>query len=454
MSTPYKDVVVFIPGILGSTLAKGNAPIWGTRLSTILKTATIGLDELSVSQVGSLKSDLRDGVSVTGLTSNIELVPGFWKLGGYSRISNALGSLPGLIRGLNYFDFPYDWRRDNRVAALRLREQAEHWLQNWTRETRHKDAKLVFVVHSMGGLVARHYMECLEGWRSTRMLIAIGSPFRGSGNALNFLVNGAAFPAPFGGLSSRFDSLREMDSLFQLLPTYRFVRKQFGELQRLVDADYLPIDRDRVREGRAFHEEIEKAETDNHTIENYRMSARRIRTVIGINQPTIQSAFWDGSELCTQSEWNGNDDGGDNVVPRPSATPLSGSEDFAMFTTNSHAVMSADETVLSHIKGLLSSHDLDLTKFRKHSSCSLSLQVDDIAVAENPIPISVKVFGLPQSSVIVEMVRDGEVATRVHLKSIDENTFFGEATIPAGTYLVRASAKNAPEVADVIAVLG
>jgi pimeloyl-ACP methyl ester carboxylesterase len=60
----------------------------------------------------------------------------------------------------------YDWRRDNRVAARRLKEQTNRWLGEWRREQ--PDAKLILVGHSMGGLVARYFLECLEGWRDTR----------------------------------------------------------------------------------------------------------------------------------------------------------------------------------------------------------------------------------------------------------------------------------------------
>ena len=52
------------------------------------------------------------------------------------------------------------------------------------------DAKLVLVGHSMGGLVARYFLECLDGWRDTRRLVTFGTPYRGSLNALNFLVHG------------------------------------------------------------------------------------------------------------------------------------------------------------------------------------------------------------------------------------------------------------------------
>lgn len=454
MPSPYKDVVVFIPGILGSTLAKNGTPIWGTDGQAILNMALDGLDALALPESGSLKPDLGDEISVTGLTPNIEIVPGLWKLGGYSRISVALENLPGLFRGQNYFEFPYDWRRDNRVAARRLQVQAESWLRNWIQETQQPDAKLVLVVHSMGGLVARYFIECLEGWRSTRMLIAAGSPFRGSGNALDFLVNGATLPDHFSGLSRRFDPLRDIDSLYQLLPTYPFIRQRHREMQYIAEADYLPLDRERIRQGRAFHAEIEKAEASNQAIEDYRAEARLLRTIIGIGQPTIQSAIWDEGALYSSHEWKGRDHGGDTVVARPSATPLDRGEDVAMFTANSHAVMPSDEAVLAHIRGLLSSPDLDLTRFRRSAQSSFCLNLDDAVVAGEPMAIKVRALGEPLESATAIVEYRGDVVEKVPLRTADGESFTGEVVLEPGNYLVRVGAEGIPEVGDVVAALG
>ena len=79
--------------------------------------------------------------------------------------------------GKSFFAFPYGWRRDYRVAARRLKEQTNRWLREWRREQ--PDAKLILVGHSMGGLVARYFLECLEGWRDTRRLVTFGTPYRG-----------------------------------------------------------------------------------------------------------------------------------------------------------------------------------------------------------------------------------------------------------------------------------
>ena len=70
------------------------------------------------------------------------IVPGLWKIDGYSAISHFLANKFKLERGslsdekpANFFEFPYDWRRDNRVAARQLKEFIDRRLRLW-RESR------------------------------------------------------------------------------------------------------------------------------------------------------------------------------------------------------------------------------------------------------------------------------------------------------------------------------
>ena len=83
--------------------------------------------------------------------SDVHLIPGFWKIDGYSGIFERLSGELTLERGKNWFDFPYDWRRDNRAAAHRLAEQAPRWLAEWRQSSGNADARLVLLAHSMGG---------------------------------------------------------------------------------------------------------------------------------------------------------------------------------------------------------------------------------------------------------------------------------------------------------------
>src|SRR5512132_3373558 len=83
------------------------------------------------------------------------LIPYLWKIDGYTGLTKMLTDGFVIKPGRNYFEFAYDWRRDNRLAAKRLASESAGWLSHWRETSGKDDAKLVIVAHSMGGLVAR-----------------------------------------------------------------------------------------------------------------------------------------------------------------------------------------------------------------------------------------------------------------------------------------------------------
>jgi triacylglycerol esterase/lipase EstA (alpha/beta hydrolase family) len=83
-----------------------------------------------------------------------------------------------------------DWRRSNRETAAALDRFLGQQLERWRTWSHWKDAKVILLAHSMGGLVARYCLEVLKRWPDCRALITFGTPFRGSLNALDYLANG------------------------------------------------------------------------------------------------------------------------------------------------------------------------------------------------------------------------------------------------------------------------
>jgi len=164
------------------------------------------------------------------------------------------------VPGDSYVEFAYDWRLDNRVAAQDLRDRIAVWLA--ARRQTHPNARVVLVAHSMGGLVARYYLEVLGGWRDARALVTFGTPYRGSLNALETLSNGLtkAF-----GLVDLSDLVRSFPSIHQLLPIYPCVVIADGSVRRVTEvAREIPgLNVDAVTAARAFHAEIEDAVAAN-----------------------------------------------------------------------------------------------------------------------------------------------------------------------------------------------
>jgi len=203
--------------------------------------------------------DLGDGITATRLLPDTHLLPGLWKIDGYTQTTRVIQNA-FLLKTGNYFEFAYDWRRDCRVAAKQLARKSHAWLQAWRQRSGKKDAKLILIAHSMGGLIARHFLEVLDGWRSTRALITFGTPYRGSLNALSFLSNGFAMSVGSLPLVDLSEALRSFTSLYQLLPIYPCYDPGDGRLVRTGEVVGIPgVDANRAAAALNFHREIERA---------------------------------------------------------------------------------------------------------------------------------------------------------------------------------------------------
>jgi pimeloyl-ACP methyl ester carboxylesterase len=360
---PMGDVVVLLPGILGSALARDGKEVWAPSPGAIgraLWTLGASVRSLALSTDPWEVDDLGDGVVATRVMPDVHIVPGLWGIDGYTAISRMICDRFDVVPGRTYFEFPYDWRRDNRVAARRLRRLADEALH--TQRQENPAAKLVLIGHSMGGLVARYFLECLDGWRDTRMLITFGTPHRGSLNALDFLVNG--FVKKIGPLkvADLTALLRSLTSVYQLLPIYPCVDLG-GGYERVAEAgDRLPgVDQARASSAlEDFHRTIAGGTTAHDP------AAYAIHSVVGLAQGTKQSARWDGERLTVENRYDGGDLGGDGTVPRASATPIE-TDDWQpayqpMYSSDRHASLQNADPVRVQLHGILTARPL--TGFR------------------------------------------------------------------------------------------
>jgi hypothetical protein len=128
---PFSDIVVLLPGITGSVLRKGGKDVWAARPGAVLR----GLMSrggtvrgLKLDDDPSDVDDLQDGVTVGGVVQDAHVIPGLWSIDGYTKAGRSICQSLGLTPGETYFEFAYDWRRDNRVAARRLERESRRWL--------------------------------------------------------------------------------------------------------------------------------------------------------------------------------------------------------------------------------------------------------------------------------------------------------------------------------------
>jgi hypothetical protein len=447
---PMPDVMVVLPGITGSVLrdAEGR-DLWAPTAGAITR-ALITLGG-SITGLELRADDADDGVTAPLLVPDLHLIPGLWKIDGYSRISAYLQQQFAVTPGRNFFTFPYDWRRDNRAAARRLKEQAGRWLWDWRRES--PEAKLILIGHSMGGLVARYYLECLDGWRDTRRLVTLGTPYRGSLNALSFLVRGMKEqlgPIPVLDLSRL---LRSFPSVYQLLPIYPCLDAGGGAEIRISEAVALPhVDPERARAADAFHREIERAVTAHLDNDEYRRGRYTIHPIVGTFQGTLQSARTTRAGVEFLPTLPGFEPDGDGTVPRVSATPIEfPHEERAMFVAERHASLQHNDSVLVQLAGLLSGQDTS----RVRANVDAGLELDDAFGPGEPVIFRYRAADpmAPLTAILTAAASGAEVA-RVELGAAREWRG-GEIAPPApGTYRLILAGDGVEPVTDTFVVVG
>jgi hypothetical protein len=457
---PMSDVIVLLPGILGSVLQKNNKDVWGLSggaFSRALWSLGGNIKDLAIPEQHIDRDDYDDGVTAPRLMADTHLIPYFWKVDGYSLIAETIKRDFAVEEGRNYFEFPYDWRRDNRIAARKLQRLSSEWLTNWRNSTNNQDAKLILIGHSMGGLVSRYFLEVLDGWRDTRMLLTFGTPYRGSLNALNFLSNG--FTRGVGPLKVDLSAmLRSFPSVYQLLPIYRCYDQGDGALVRLTEAASVPgVNPARLANARAFHREIEEA-VDKHLNDDAYMRDRyRIHPVVGTYQPTLQSAVWTGQTVELSQDYEGKDLGGDGTVPRVSATPIELSDAHAeVFAAEQHGSLQNAQSVLTQVGGLLSGLDLKLANFRALPS-RIGVDVEDAFEVAEPINVRARSDSAANlDAILTNTETNAEVGRGRFRKGMGEWQTIEFPPQPEGIYRVTVAdeSQQAEPVSDIFAVLG
>jgi hypothetical protein len=380
------DVMVLLPGITGSVLKKNGKVVWGFSAATIGKALfPLGSSlekELALPHDDQTVDDLGDGIVADALMPDLHLLPGIWKIDGYTKIAEAIRANFEVTEGENFFAFPYDWRRDNRVSARRLAQAAYGWLTAWRQSSGNADAKLILVGHSMGGLVSRYFLECLEGWKVTKALVTFGTPYRGSLNALDGLSNGVK-----KGPLDLSKLLRQFTALYQLLPVYECYDAGGGKLIRVGETVGIPnLDAANAAKALKFHREIEAAVVSNQQLEQYHAAGYRIYPVVGVAQQTNLSARLMGGRIEMLQTYKGEALGGDGTVPRVSAIPieLSSNPSSAMYVGTQHGSLQNADAVITNLTGLLSGFTVDLGAFKKPKT-QVALGVEDVFFAGEPI---------------------------------------------------------------------
>lgn len=357
-----RDLVVVLPGILGSTLARDGQEAWAPSAGVVWRAIrSFGASIQSLTLPADLGDDHPgDGVEPLALMPDLHLLPGLWSANiGYSRLLDWLTQRFTLVppdpkdpaKPANLLPFAYDWRLSNRYNARRLRAVVEPALERWRALAEaNREARLILICHSMGGLVARWYVEREGGAALTRKLITIGTPHRGAVAALQQLVNGLEKSVgPLRLDLTRF--ARSLPSAHQLLPQYACLETGAGLAP--ISAVALPgVNPALVADAVAFHAALDAAPEGGAAAV---ASAYDLHPIVGTRQPTPTTARLVGERIETSEQIEGAREGGDGTVPRLSAAPkaLNPDDPRLRYAPDQHLGLHSHQAVLDELEGVL-----------------------------------------------------------------------------------------------------
>ncbi|MFD8020812.1 esterase/lipase family protein [Streptomyces lavendulae] len=286
-----QDAVVVVPGIMGSTLydTTTGKDVWGIGgISWLLKawTTPSGLKSLAMTEDELAGKTGR--IEATGLLKRSAWTPYLAGSEPYTDLVDTV--LTSVADPAAVLEFAYDWRLPVAANGRLLADAARRHLTDWRRHPAHdqarrhradqREGRLVFVAHSMGGLVTRAALD--PGYdgdlhTDTRGVITLGTPFQGSVKAAVILATGRGTPVPLPHRKLR-EVCATMPGLHDLLPQYRSLRAA-GDVRHLTPGDITAIggDAELARNAAVFHHGQKKIGLPGH------------RSVVGVNQPTWQN---------------------------------------------------------------------------------------------------------------------------------------------------------------------
>lgn len=309
---PSDIPVIFIPGIGGSELKINKDTNWsadnghgGTYSKNYVANEKIWVNEDEAKNLGH--DDYFDILRLKedGETSEADISPnGYLTPFGYGDIDNYFKGL-NYSKGTNYFVFTYDWRKDIRNTFTDLDNLVNDAI------VKSKQPTVNIVAHSMGGLVARNYINDVDKAKKVNKLIELGVPHLGSVNSLKHLLYGDSvdvdfysLPIPIIPSSQTKDIARNLTSLFQLMPSSKYYDFYNNSNESLIFpfADDRDIDNNKVTntlnysqtkdllKNLGYNQTVFSKSEDYHSISDPKLTKTNdVKTflLVGSNQPTL-----------------------------------------------------------------------------------------------------------------------------------------------------------------------
>jgi hypothetical protein len=197
---------------------------------------------------------------------------------------------------------------------------------------------VTIVAHSMGSLVARYYVERLNGKSKVARLIFLGGPHYGSPKMITTLLHGPNL-LPFGLLGERLRQMgTTLPSMYQLLPSYLCTTDQSGrQINVLTEESWVSeAQRQMLRDARSFRQEL----GSRPSVPSISVFGYGLKTISTASVMTGPGGSWDKTEFTQENN-------GDGTVPEASAV-LEGSEIHPV--VQYHGSLYTDNDVLMRLK--------------------------------------------------------------------------------------------------------
>lgn len=339
-----KDVIIIVPGIMGSELKYGSTLVWSpndSSESAIKCFKWIACDETGASSY-TITPYIGDSY---GTQETYETL--------YTTLYNAYNSSTCDVKF-----FAYDWRLSCVSAAESLRNLISGY-----------NGKIYIVAHSMGGLVASQYIKnATTSQKNRTTIITLGTPFQGSPKAVNVFENGAMFDDLIGILivnSFVKSVVPNFPSAYELLPTIRhpfFLMKEESTLTYASSMSFLKTRDWALKSNGTVKPMFSTADNflsnlgygSSHVIYN----AANVYHIVSDGHDTVSKVNYrlDGGSYRT--DYLAMSNAGDGTVLTQSARnglAASNSKVFTYSTIGDHTGMVSNPTVLNKIKSLINS---------------------------------------------------------------------------------------------------
>lgn len=304
-------------------------------------------------------------ILIPGILGSWPSVFGRWELDPilhtYDNLWSAL-KLAGYEEGKDLFALSYNWRKSNLETAHELKAKIVE-----VKAICNCD-KVDLIGHSMGGLVARQYIESSEYDNDVDKMIFLATPHRGAtkaylmweGGKIGFSLfdrtinNVTEILAHIAGYNSTGQYVRSghFESVKELLPIYNYLRDKESDILRIYPDNY---------PANQFLENLNDAGLlyKLNTVKIYNFLGNVGETSTITNLRVVSSTNSNGDWINGYPENYNNSNGdhgleygsGDATVPRESNTTFAGQFDITFCSDHGNIVTDAQKAIIRDLTG-------------------------------------------------------------------------------------------------------